>query len=59
MKRQRTKKYLAKLRSRVIRSERVVANAKKNLNADRIFWMSEWSEYDRETSALKKRALKR
>lgn len=57
MNRQRTKKYLARLRSRVIRSERIVARAKENLDADRAFWRSEMMEYDRESLALKRRVV--
>jgi len=50
----RTKKYLAGLRSEVIRAERRVTNAKKDLDFRRQFWRREWMEYDKETAALKR-----
>lgn len=54
MRRMRTKKYLAGLRSEVIRAERRVTNAKKDLDFRRQFWRREWLEYDKETAALKR-----
>lgn len=45
------------LRGAVIRAERKVAAARKDLDSIRAFWMKELMEYDRESLALKRRVI--